>query len=191
MADLEICMFLLCTDWLSSQTFVFRDTIHKMKKVAMFQKAKPFVRYSMVMMTILILAVFLVKSDGFSFSGKASGDEEKNLRLSASSKYAASMLEGIDNNDNAKTVNSNLFDSLIAAARKHPRGRKMTDLTKLPESNTMQTLMNTWIEGSYSPVHYHDSYSEVYNRFLCTSKSQYFVPVNYVDTNSCVLHGYI
>ena len=129
----------------------------------MVQKTNPFVRYSLVLLTILLLVVFLAKSDGFSFGGKTPGDEETNLRLSASSKYAASKLDGLDNNDNAKTVNSKLFESLIAAARKHPRGRKMTDLTKLPESNTMQTLINTWIEGSYSPVHYHDQYSEVYS----------------------------
>ena len=38
----------------------------------------------------------------------------------------------------------------------------MTDLTYEPESNSMQVLVNTWIEGSYSPVHRHNDYSETF-----------------------------
>lgn len=38
----------------------------------------------------------------------------------------------------------------------------MNDLTKDPSSNTLQTLLNTWIEGSYSPVHKHFDYAETF-----------------------------
>lgn len=146
-----------------------------MKKNTLLQKVKPFIRYSLAMLTVLLLTVFLVRSDGLTLNNKIPGKDENNLRLSASRKYAASTMEGLDNNANAKTVNSKVFSGLIAAARQHPRGRKMTDLTKIPEQNSLQTLINTWIEGSFSPVHYHDHYSEVCCSF-CSLSSQ-FLPI--------------
>lgn len=137
-----------------------------MKKVTLLQKMKPFVGYSVVMVIVLFLMVFLMKSDGVNFSNTAQDTKVKTLTLSASSKYTAVKMEGLENSANAKVVNSKIFTSLVAAARQHPRKRKMTDLTKSPEKNSMQTLMNTWIEGSYSPVHYHEHYSEVRQRLF-------------------------
>ena len=34
------------------------------------------------------------------------------------------------------------------------------DLTRNPRTNSLQTLLNTWVEGSVSPVHRHASYAE-------------------------------
>lgn len=42
------------------------------------------------------------------------------------------------------------------------RGRKMVDYTREPETNDLQTIMNTWSEGSYSPVHKHTGYAETF-----------------------------
>lgn len=61
-----------------------------------------------------------------------------------------------------KAVNSKYFKELISTASQTQRKRKMTDLTKDSPNNTMQVLLNTWIEGSYSPVHRHDEYSEAF-----------------------------
>lgn len=82
--------------------------------------------------------------------------------VAPASKYAAETMTGITGEMTAKVINSSIFSELIGAATMHPRRRKMTDLTKDPESNTMQTLINTWINGSYSPVHRHDDYSEAF-----------------------------
>ena len=37
----------------------------------------------------------------------------------------------------------------------------MNDLTQNAPENTLQTLLNTWTDGSYSPVHKHLEYAEV------------------------------
>ena len=38
----------------------------------------------------------------------------------------------------------------------------MVDFTRDPEHNDLQTIMNTWTEGSYSPVHKHTEYAETF-----------------------------
>ena len=68
----------------------------------------------------------------------------------------------IDINSPVKVVNLASFPGLLEKAKTHPRKRKMTDLTMNPEKNTLQVLVNTWIEGSYSPVHMHPQYSEAF-----------------------------
>jgi hypothetical protein len=89
-------------------------------------------------------------------------DESSNLiKLKPSTKYAASGLEGMDRNANAKVISGSVLQQLVDTAMAHPRKRKMTDLTKVPEENSMQTLINTWTEGSFSPIHMHEQYSEV------------------------------
>ena len=111
----------------------------------------------------LILLIFVLGGEGL-FS-EVKGGERSNqhtaLRLSTSNKYAAGPLEGLDNGSNFKVISSKLFPDLLSAARQHPRKRKMTDVTKDPQSNTLQTLINTWTDGSFSPVHKHERYSEV------------------------------
>ena len=42
----------------------------------------------------------------------------------------------------------------------------MIDLTKDPPNNSLQSLMNTWVNGSYSPVHKHPDYAEVNFNFI-------------------------
>ena len=71
-------------------------------------------------------------------------------------------LLGISSQEDVKLVSNKYFDKLIDEASKHSRKRKMTDLTKDPKENSMQVLINTWIEGSYSPIHCHEEYSEVF-----------------------------
>ncbi len=75
--------------------------------------------------------------------------------------YRAESIDSMKPNQSFKVVNSDIFDNLIAKAVQHPRKRKMIDITKDPEDNSMQTLINTWVNGSYSPVHKHEDYSEV------------------------------
>ena len=78
--------------------------------------------------------------------------------------YAADkgQLLGTDAEAAIKVVNSSKFKALVAAAKGAPRLRKMIDLTKDPQSNPMQVLLNTWTAGSYSPVHRHPDYSEAF-----------------------------
>jgi len=69
--------------------------------------------------------------------------------LSASSsigKYAAGELDGVSKNQDIKVISAAMFPGMIKSAKGHPRKRKMIDLTKDPPKNSIQTLMNTWIE---------------------------------------------
>ena len=68
-------------------------------------------------------------------------------------KFAAGTLEGAEASRGYKEIKGTHFQSLISAALGHKRGRKMNDLTKDPPTNSLQTLLNTWTDGSYSPVH--------------------------------------
>lgn len=88
--------------------------------------------------------------------------------LGASDKYAAGQLRGASKADPVKVVSARLFSEMISTALAHPRKRKMVDLTKDPEQNSLQVLVNTWTNGSYSPIHRHDEYSEVLSHpFAC------------------------
>lgn len=68
-------------------------------------------------------------------------------------KFAAGTLEGAEASRGYKEIKGTHFPNLISAALAHKRGRKMNDLTKDPPTNSLQTLLNTWTDGSYSPVH--------------------------------------
>ena len=69
---------------------------------------------------------------------------------------------GIDISSPVKVINRKSYSTLLDKATSHPRKRKMTDLTMNPEKNGLQILVNTWTEGSYSPVHMHPTYSEAF-----------------------------
>lgn len=73
-------------------------------------------------------------------------------------KYQANILPEINNNLGVKVISKNIFSKLIEDASNSIRKRKMTDLTLNPTDNSMQTLINTWINGSFSPVHKHVSF---------------------------------
>lgn len=77
------------------------------------------------------------------------------------SSFKAGSVNGLEPELDVKIVSSVYFDSIVSAATKHPRKRKMYDLTKDPKSNSMQSLMNVWTNGSFSPVHKHPDFSEV------------------------------
>ena len=81
--------------------------------------------------------------------------------VTPSNKYASNTIPGIDKNYNMKRIPNNIYPKLLSLASSHPRKRKMFDLTKVPEQNSLQVMVNTWFEGSYSPVHLHTDYSEV------------------------------
>lgn len=105
----------------------------------------------------------------FSFHGNLfsnrTAEEDISLQPSMSlhpKEYRAASLEGINSEWPVKVVSSMSFKSLISAAYSHPRKRKMTDLTQSPRTNSMQTLINTWTNGSYSPAHKHVDYSEAF-----------------------------
>ena len=93
-----------------------------------------------------------------------------NVALKPSTKYSATSIQGVEGSRGVKVISSNLFPGFINTAKNHNRKRKMNDLTKDPESNSMQTLVNTWTNGSFSPVHKHNDYSEVrFSRLLLES----------------------
>lgn len=94
-------------------------------------------------------------------TGNSIRDRYPYVELKLSSQYTASQLKSINSSNNTKVISSSLYDELLQSAQSHPRKRKMVDLTKSPHTNSMQTLINTWIEGSYSPIHRHETHSEV------------------------------
>ena len=101
-------------------------------------------------------------------------------------KYAAGQLEGAESYRGYKEISGNHFPQLIAAATSHKRGRKMNDLTKDPETNSLQTLLNTWTDGSYSPVHKHFEYAET---FVALSGALAFFTFTANGTATChILH---
>ena len=69
---------------------------------------------------------------------------------------------GLQGGAAVKVITADHFADMVAAARRHPRGRRMVDLTREPERNTLQSLVNTWTEGSYSAVHCHLTYAETF-----------------------------
>lgn len=92
--------------------------------------------------------------------------KEPYATVAPSNIYAAQ--KGFDSIENSngnsrglKTVDGKLFPKLIETAKNHPRKRKMIDITEDPTKNSLQTLLNTWTDGSYSPVHKHYEYAEV------------------------------
>ena len=98
---------------------------------------------------------------------------EGNLEARGSSKFATTnapkayaadkgTLLGLSAEDSVKTVSSSSYKKLVDAAQTATRKRKMIDLTKDPQSNSMQVLLNTWSVGSFSPVHRHPDYSEAF-----------------------------
>mmetsp|Transcript_22036 Transcript_22036/g.31655 ORF Transcript_22036/g.31655 Transcript_22036/m.31655 type:complete len:257 (+) Transcript_22036:1471-2241(+) len=92
----------------------------------------------------------------------------KSLRTNTKEKYAppstytAGSMKGLESDLDVKIISTEYFDSLLASAYAHPRKRKMYDLTKNPEKNSMQSLMNVWTNGSFSPVHKHPDFSEAF-----------------------------
>jgi hypothetical protein len=73
------------------------------------------------------------------------------------SSISSNILPEINNNFGVKVISKTIFSKLIEDASHSKRKRKMTDLTLNPTDNSMQTLVNTWTNGSYSPVHKHVS----------------------------------
>ncbi len=82
--------------------------------------------------------------------------------IKPSMKYRAGEIADIAARKNVKVISNRLFDGLVQSASEHPRKRKMTDLTQDPGNNSMQVLINTWTNESYSPVHRHDEFSEAF-----------------------------
>mmetsp|Transcript_13255 Transcript_13255/g.25403 ORF Transcript_13255/g.25403 Transcript_13255/m.25403 type:complete len:273 (+) Transcript_13255:300-1118(+) len=78
----------------------------------------------------------------------------------AKQEYKAAELPGLEAALGVKVLDSTLFASMYDQARASKRGRKMVDLTRNPAKNHLQKMMNTWTEGSYSPVHMHVNHAE-------------------------------
>ena len=147
--------------------------ITPMARSSPMNSAKPLLKYCLFMVPLILLITALtmgIFSDSNhetitnavnSVNAHSVPDASRTVQLFPSSKYSAGILSGVSNSDNVKVVSTALYDGLISAAYAHPRKRKMVDLTKDPSTNSMQTLINTWTNGSYSPVHRHNQYSEV------------------------------
>jgi hypothetical protein len=134
-----------------------------------YQRLKPLVAgISLLTLIALVytlfhggIAQFQMSSGGTNVLHGDNHDEGHLIQLTPSSKYSAGVVPSLETTKDVKVVSANLFDTMVGVARTHVRKRKMIDLTKKAENNSMQTLINTWTEGSYSPVHRHDDYSEV------------------------------
>jgi hypothetical protein len=141
-----------------------------MSKQTLFQRIRPFVAYCAILIPIILIVtiipsgIFTVQTKPPSLHSPISDTQataKQQHFVAPSNKYQAGVLSGVDRSLDVKVVSAGAFTDMIATATAHPRKRKMTDLTKDPTSNSMQTLINTWIDGSYSPVHKHEDYSEV------------------------------
>ena len=122
---------------------------------------EPFCRRPNVLRAAVLAAAALALLALGSFSPSAG-----QRRFPAVSPHLATHGEdvGVDRNAAVKVVDASRFGSLVAAAQAHARKRKMSDLTQSPETNSLQVLLNTWTEGSLSPVHSHPKWSET---FVC------------------------
>jgi hypothetical protein len=122
--------------------------------------------YSPIVLVIVVIIIYITIESrgldgaaGIGFLKKNKGEIE--TLVQTSKKYIAGQLDGMDSHQNVKLVHSSIFSKMIDTAKNHPRKRKMIDLTKDPATNSMQVLINTWYNGSFSPVHKHTDYSEV------------------------------
>jgi len=118
---------------------------------------------AVIFFVLIVLLIVVLLNEG----GGANAETTSLFAKTASNapkSYAADKgdLLGINANDKVKIVNSARFEGLLAAAKAAPRLRKMVDLTKDPETNDMQVLLNTWTPGSFSPVHRHGEYGEAF-----------------------------
>jgi len=113
----------------------------------------------------LLLTTFRTSSS-FSSTGTSSSSSITGSGYATTTRPAAyaanqgSKVLHIDIASPVKSIDARYFAALIDEAKSTKRKRKMTDLTLDPPTNMMQTLLNTWIEKSYSPVHRHLEYSE-------------------------------
>ncbi|KAK3284012.1 hypothetical protein CYMTET_8312 [Cymbomonas tetramitiformis] len=103
------------------------------------------------------IAVVFVLSDPYKW-WKSSEDKS----LAPITTFTADQLVGLEPSIGVKEITVQHFDSMIKTAKATDRKRKMVDLTQDPARNDLQTMMNTWIEGSYSPVHLHREYAETF-----------------------------
>lgn len=69
---------------------------------------------------------------------------------------------GVKVTDGVKPIYSAPFADMVRKAKAEKRKRRMTDFTISPKTASLQTILNTWIEGSYSPVHLHEHWSETF-----------------------------
>jgi cupin fold WbuC family metalloprotein len=106
---------------------------------------------------VLFFFVFLI---AYEYSGDPSLRGSTGRPVGPSPAHKASGIPGLDINSNAKVIKQSYFAGMVDSARNAKRKRKMFDLTKDPEHNSMQTLLNAWTEGSYSPVHKYNEYAE-------------------------------
>lgn len=95
-----------------------------------------------ILLTVTILG-FKVPHDQTNEIRKIDG---KNVLIASTNHalYPSSQLDGVNSESNFKVINSKNFGGMIEKAVSSARKRKMTDLTKAPEQNSMQTLVNTW-----------------------------------------------
>ena len=143
--------------------------------------------YSSIVASLILLTIYLLSS----FPKNNSVDianSNKNLKTvfaTTNNPHRASHGEdiGIDLSAKIKVVNSKYFERLINTARNTERKRKMNDITMNPTENSLQVLINTWVEGSYSPVHKHPQYSEAF--IILEGALAFFT---YSDSGEAVCH---
>ena len=65
------------------------------------------------------------------------------------STYSSGAPVNVDPGSDVKEIDAGSFGELIEKARAHPRKRYMTDYTKDPANNELQTILNTWTSGHH------------------------------------------
>lgn len=150
--------------------------MQKAESTARGSMCKFFCLYTVCLSTVLVLAmqfVFIEEKilsplqrlaginmssiDPFAFINK---DKDKMPMVPSS--YRATFIPGIEASKDVKVISTKPFSELVSMARKSDRKRRMVDLTQNPTQSSMQVLVNTWTEGSYSPVHKHEEYGEAF-----------------------------
>lgn len=114
---------------------------------------------------LITLFVLLALLGGLIYylESRPNGESSKHTLAPATKpEYAAGQLEGLSADLGVKVIDSEAFESMFSAAEAHKRKRKMFDLTRDPSNNHLQQMMNTWLDGSYSPVHKHERHSETF-----------------------------
>ena len=111
-----------------------------------------------VMILVIVALMILVMREEIGHDGDEHAEEDLLVAPSVSRHSVANKATSLT----GKVVDGSSVDKMIESALAHPRKRKMFDFTNDPVNNDLQVLVNAWTEGSYSPVHFHKDYDEVF-----------------------------
>lgn len=98
-----------------------------------------------VVAAILLLAAAYLLTTG-SVLDKYPADSSLRAQNFNRQNYSAAEEAGLARDQDVKVISTKYYSQLISKAANTTRKRRMVDVTKNPQSNSMQTLINTWYD---------------------------------------------